>query len=260
MTPFPFSVLVVEDERWVRVVLREVLKETGLPFQIVQECTNGLEALDWLQVNHADIVLADVKMPVMDGVSFIEQLSWTKNSPPVIFISGYDDFQAARKALRCGVIDYLMKPVEAEELGKTLSRWMLEQEQKRDLDQASDAVVSRGQGQGDVIERVLELIRERPGHVSLAEIAAQVHMNASYLSQYFKQHTGQNFTDYVAILRMEEAKMLVSRTTLRISEIAVRLGYSDIAYFSSTFKKGTGKSPLDYRRLSLLISSPKERN
>ncbi|MCM3630447.1 response regulator [Paenibacillus glycanilyticus] len=247
MTQSPYSVLVVEDERWVRVVLREVLRETGLPFQIVQECTNGLEALDWLQGHTADIVLADVKMPVMDGVSFIERLAGLKDSPSVVFISGYDDFQAARKALRCGVIDYLMKPVEAEELAGTLGKWMKEQERKREATQ-SPAAPSSEEGQSEIMERVLRLIHERPGHVSLNGIAAQVHMNASYLSQYFKQHTGRNFTDYVAGLRLEEAKMLVARTSLRISEIAERLGYSDIAYFSNTFKKTTGKSPLDFRR------------
>ncbi|NIK70827.1 response regulator [Paenibacillus sp. BK720] len=247
MNQSPYSVLVVEDERWVRVVLREVLRETGLPFRIVQECTHGLEALDWLQSHTADIVLADVKMPVMDGVSFIERLAGLKESPSVVFISGYDDFQAARKALRCGVIDYLMKPVAAEELSLALGKWMKDREKKREIAQASSSAGAE-EGHSEIMEQVLRLIHERPGHVSLAGLAAQVHMNASYLSQYFKQHTGRNFTDYVAGLRLEEAKMLIARTSLRISEIAERLGYSDIAYFSSTFKKTTGKSPLDFRR------------
>ncbi|MGO4108281.1 response regulator transcription factor [Paenibacillus sp. YAF4_2] len=254
MTQSPYKVLVVEDERWVRVVLREVLRETELPFQIVQECTNGLEALDWLQGHTVDMVLADVKMPVMDGVSFIERLADLKNRPPVVFISGYDDFHAARKALRCGVIDYLMKPVEVEEMAKTLGKWMEEQERKQEASQGSSAL-GMEEGQSEIMERVLQQIHERPGHVSLAELAAQVHMNASYLSQYFKQHTGRNFTDYVAGLRMEEAKMLVARTSLRISEIAERLGYSDIAYFSSTFKRTTGKSPLDFRKQEQLQRS-----
>lgn len=249
----PYSVLVVEDERWVRVVLREVLRETGLPFQIVHECTHGLEALDWLQSHTADIVLADVKMPVMDGVSFIEQLEGLKERPSVVFISGYDDFQAALKALRCGVIDYLMKPVEAEELSLALRKWMKEQERKRDA--AQPLASGNEEGHSEIMEQVLRLIHERPGHVSLAEIAAKVHMNASYLSQYFKQHTGRNFTEYVAGLRLEEAKMLVARTSLRISEIAERLGYSDIAYFSSTFKRTTGKSPLDFRRQEQALRS-----
>lgn len=249
-----YKVLLVEDERWVRLVLREVLKETGLPFHIVQECGNGLEALDWLKGNEVQLVLADVKMPVMDGVSFAEQVSRLPNKPAVLFISGHDDFHAARQALRWGVVDYLLKPVEADELSAVLLRWMAGQQcgSERGNEAQVEAVQAADSGKPELIGRVLQLIHAGLGQgVSLTEIAAKVHMNPSYLSQYFKQHTGTNFIDYVVTQRMEEAKRLVGCTSLRVSEIAERLGYGDTAYFSNAFKKAAGCSPLDYRKRKL---------
>ncbi|MFX3631945.1 MAG: response regulator [Candidatus Pristimantibacillus sp.] len=241
-----YKVLLVEDERWVRVVLREVLQQTGLPFHIVKECTNGLEAFDWLRNNEADLVMADVRMPVMDGLSFVEQIATLVNRPPVIFISGHDDFQTARKAMRCGVIDYLLKPVEIEEMTECLSKWM---DDNRKRAQVAEITGTEDTHHKSTIEQVIQIIREsQPCEVSLTEVAAKVHLNACYLSQYFKQQTGSKFVDYVVSVRMEEAKMLVVRTSLRISEIAERLGYNDIAYFSNTFKKSTGKTPLEFRK------------
>lgn len=241
-----YKVLLVEDERWVRAVLREVLSQTGLPFEIVKECTNGLEALDWLKGNEVDIIFADFKMPVMDGISFAEELGKLNNNTPMIFISGHDDFQVARKAMRCGVIDYLLKPVEVEDMQISLQKWMDSKVKRVELE---ESYVPSGKSSQSTIEQVIQIIRESPpSDISLTEVAARVHMNPSYLSQYFKQQTGSRFVDYVVAIRMEEAKMLVSRTSMRISEIAERLGYSDIAYFSNTFKKLTGRTPLEFRK------------
>lgn len=245
-----YKVLLVEDERWVRVVLRKVLSETGLPFEIVKECTNGLEALDWLKGNEADLIFADFKMPVMDGIKFAEQLCHIDKKPPIIFISGHDEFQVVRSAMRCGVIDYLLKPVEIEDLQACLQKW-IDSNNKQTVPE--ECFIPSGKDSLSTIEQVIKIIREsQPCDVSLTEVASRVHMNPSYLSQYFKQQTGSRFVDYVVGIRMEEAKMLVVRTSLRISEIAERLGYSDIAYFSNTFKKLTGKTPLEFRKTQVV--------
>lgn len=244
-----YKVLLVEDERWVRAVLREVLTQTGLPFEIVSECTNGLEALDWLKGNDVDLIFADFKMPVMDGIAFAEQLCIVGGKPPIIFISGHDDFQVARKAMRCGVIDYLLKPVEVEDLQTCLQKWLDDNVKRAD---SEESYVLSGKSSLSTIEQVIQIIRESPpSDISLTEVAARVHMNPSYLSQYFKQQTGSRFVDYVVGIRMEEAKLLVGRTSMRISEIAERLGYSDIAYFSNTFKKLIGKTPLEFRKAQI---------
>jgi YesN/AraC family two-component response regulator len=99
------------------------------------------------------------------------------------------------------------------------------------------------------IEQVQQFISSNLSKdISLTDAAALVHLNPSYLSQLFKQQTGGKFVDYVIEMRMEEAKKLLLKTSLRVSEIAERLGYGDISYFSSTFKKLIGCTPLEYRK------------
>lgn len=240
-----YKVILVDDERWVRVVLRKAVEQTKLPFEIVQECANGLEAIDALQKLRADLVISDVKMPIMDGIALAEQM--TQMSANLILVSGYDDFQLAQKAIRFGVKDYLLKPVEMEAMADCLGRWMQDRVTKTARRLADSPLIETDEM--SAIEQVQQFIGSNLSRdISLTDAAALVHLNPSYLSQLFKQQTGGKFVDYVIEMRMEEAKKLLIKTSLRVSEIAERLGYGDISYFSSTFKKLIGCSPLEYRK------------
>ena len=114
------TILIVDDERWVRSALKWTVEQTGLPVKVVGQCANGLAALDWLKDNQADLVLADITMPVMNGLIFLEQLRLGGNEQDVIFITVNEDFCCVQQALRAGAIDYLLKPVEEEQLSACL--------------------------------------------------------------------------------------------------------------------------------------------
>ncbi|MBA2938265.1 helix-turn-helix domain-containing protein [Paenibacillus sp. CGMCC 1.16610] len=249
-----YKIILVDDEKWVRVVLRKAVEQTKLPVTIVQECANGLEALDAVQKHAADLVISDVKMPIMDGIGLAEQMAaMTAN---LVLVSGYDDFQFAQKAIRYGVKDYLLKPVEMEAMADCLGRWI---QGKAMLKEASGGTESSLEtAEMSVIEQVQQFVAANLAkEITLTDAAALVHLNPSYLSQLFKQQTGGKFVDYVILMRMEEAKRLLIKTALRVSEIAERLGYGDIAYFSNTFKKLTGSSPLEYRKSGGKLQEPK---
>lgn len=87
--------------------------------------------------------------------------------------------------------------------------------------------------------------------ITLKDTAECVHMNPSYLSQLFKQQLNKKFVDYITELRIEESKRLLLNTSLRMSEIAERVGYSDLAYFSNNFKRITGCSPSEFRKSAI---------
>ncbi|WP_438445225.1 response regulator transcription factor [Gorillibacterium sp. sgz5001074] len=244
------DILMVDDERWVRTSLKKVIERSGLPFRVVQECSNGLEALDWLENHTVDVVMTDVKMPVMDGITMVRQLKERNLSPELVMVSGYDDFQFVQFALRAQVVDYLLKPVEVEDMGRCLAS--ISERLAKAQAQALAAVPAEEPeetGPESPIQTAIRHIRSvLPGEVTLQDVAAKVHLNPSYLSQLFKQQMGINFVDYVLEQRMDKAKQLLSQTTLRISEIAERVGYSDIAYFSSTYKRVTGQTPSEFRK------------
>ncbi|TVY07964.1 response regulator transcription factor [Paenibacillus cremeus] len=239
-----YNILLVEDERWVRTAVKRTIERTELPFQVAGECQNGLEALDWLRDRDVDLVLADIRMPVMDGLTFLSQLRERECMVSVVLVSGHDDFKYIQQGLRLGVFDYLLKPVEVEEMKGCLVKWMENVgSQKPAKPEVKDAQ------ELSPVELVLELIAERlPGEITLTDAAAAVHLNPSYLSQLFKQRMNQTFVDYVLHARMNEAERLLTHTSLRVSEIADRLGYADVAYFSNTFKRLKHYTPSEYRK------------
>jgi YesN/AraC family two-component response regulator len=244
-----YRIMLVDDEKWVRTALRHTILHTGLKFEIVCECSNGLEALDYLKVNPVDLVMSDIKMAVMDGLTLVSQLLLQIKQCDIIVISGYDNFTYVQHALRSGVVDYLLKPVDVDEMKICLQKW---EKQYLDKMHTIEDVVNTtcvSPNELSAVEQVLHYVKSKlPGEVTLTEAAATVYLNPSYLSQLFKQRMKMNFVEYVMKVRMDEAKRLLACTSLRISEIAARLGYTDVAYFSSTFKKINELTPSEYRK------------
>lgn len=248
------SILIVDDEKWVRKVLQHTVAKTGLPFEVVHECSNGLEALDYLSEHRVDLVVSDVRMAVMDGLSLISQLAHHNPPQEVIMISGYDDFSYIQQALRSGVFDYLLKPVETEEMKACLDKWVHRRKQGETSAMEKHAAEQK---EKSPVEHVKDYVKDNlSNEITLTEAAAKVFLNPSYLSQLFKQQTNMNFVDYVLEERMGEAKRLLATTSLRIAEIAGRLGYCDVAYFSAVFKKTTGFTPSEYRKSQGKLQHP----
>jgi YesN/AraC family two-component response regulator len=241
------KILLVDDERWVRTALKWTINKLNLPLKVVQECENGLEALDWIRQNEVDLVLTDIRMPIMDGLSFVKELSKLNGEQDVVVISVHDEFQFVQHALRSGVTDYLLKPIEEDDLRECLEKWLnrcKDEEAKKNVVQHVDEKIP-----SSTIEQVLNYIKKTPlSEVTLHDAAENVHVNSSYLSQLFKQQLNKKFVDYLTEQRIEEGKRLLLHTTLRMSEIAERVGYSDLAYFSNNFKKITGSTPSEFRK------------
>ena len=244
------NILLVDDERWVRTALKWTINKLQLPLQVVHECENGLEALDWIKQNEVDLVLTDIRMPIMDGLSLVKELSQLKKKQDVIVISVHDEFQFVQQAIRTGVTDYLLKPVEETELKECLEKWLnmkSKEVTKRNTEKKEDENLP-----SSTIEKVLQYLEKTPlDQITLKDAAEYVHMNPSYLSQLFKQQLNKKFVDYITEQRIEESKRLLLNTSLRMSEIAERVGYSDLAYFSNNFKRITGFSPSEFRKSAI---------
>lgn len=113
-------VLIVEDEPIIRQGIINKVDWAGLGAVLVGEAGNGAEGLEVLKNQAVDLVLVDIRMPIMDGPAFIRQASARYPDLQMIVISGFNDFEYARQAIRYGVKEYLLKPVDAEELNSRL--------------------------------------------------------------------------------------------------------------------------------------------
>lgn len=114
----------------------------------------------------------------------------------------------------------------------------------------SDSIsrLSIPEGDSQVGEACRILLNNPDGSVDLEEIAGQVYTNQKYLSALMKRETGKSAVRYVTVVKMERARKLLVDSDLRIGEIADKLGFEDIDYFSKVFRKTTGISPREYRR------------
>ncbi|MDG0814387.1 response regulator [Cohnella rhizosphaerae] len=117
-----YRVLIVDDEPEIRQGLRLKIDGDKLGLELAGEASNGVEALERLEEEAYDIVITDMNMPVMDGVSFLEACRERHPDVRLVVITGYEDFQYARAALRHQASDYLLKPVAADELADVLAK------------------------------------------------------------------------------------------------------------------------------------------
>ena len=131
------TILIVDDEKLERNGIKFLLKREQEEFNIL-EAGNGKDALGVLATHHVDILFSDVKMPYMNGLELARQVKEMYPDMELVIFSGYNDFSYAREALRYGVVDYVLKPVDPDEFKKTLDRVRknicvrMEEKQKQD--------------------------------------------------------------------------------------------------------------------------------
>ena len=116
------KIAIVDDEELIRRGISYLLEEAKRSYQVVGMFENGQKALDFLMNYDVDVIITDIRMPVMDGLSFLQKLQQLGKKYQVIILSGYDDFAYAQQAIRFGVKEYLLKPINKDELYRAIDR------------------------------------------------------------------------------------------------------------------------------------------
>ena len=228
------KIAIVDDEELIRRGVSCLLEEAKRNYQVVGLFDNGQKALDFLMNYDVDVIITDIRMPVMDGLSFIQKLQQMGKEYQVIILSGYDDFAYAQQAIRYGVKEYLLKPINKDELYQAIDR-----------NAAIKADIKEHSAIAEVKE-ILEQEFDRP--LDLNYLASRVYLTPKYLSKLFRTETGITIVRYLLSLRMEKAKKLLTENKeLKSYEVAERIGYSDPVAFNKIFKKLVGVTPREYR-------------
>lgn len=117
-----YRVLIAEDSKPILRNIQSLLTSLELPLELAAKAANGEEALELLAQQHFDLLLTDIRMPKMDGLTLIEQAKQLHPRLLAVLISGYNDFEYTRKAINLQVFDYLLKPVERKQLAEVMGR------------------------------------------------------------------------------------------------------------------------------------------
>lgn len=116
------TLLIVEDEKMIRQGIKTMVQRSGVPVDIILECSNGEMALDILKNQAVDVMFTDIRMPKMDGIELVRAMQKLPSKPLTVAISGYDEFSYAVEMLRSGVREYILKPVERDQIKKILEK------------------------------------------------------------------------------------------------------------------------------------------
>lgn len=247
--------IIIDDEDMVReaILLLGHWSEHGI--DPVLEADNACQAIQMIETENPDIIITDMKMPIMDGKELLVALDEKKINCKVIVVSGFSDYNFTRQAIRSNVIDYILKPVDEQELNEALSRAVSKIDEER---QPRFPVEMQGEEpQSDLIFKIEKYIRENfCKDIRLNDLAAMFYVSKEHISRSFKKQYKINLFDYITSLRIEKAKMLLCTTKLAVEEIAAMTGFSNGNYFSKTFRKLTGCSPREFKNQATENISP----
>jgi len=127
-----YTAIIAEDSKPILRNIKALLQSTGLPIEVVATALNGEEALESIRRRPVDILLTDIRMPKLDGLTLIERAKALHPELKVVLISGYNDFEYTRKALNLQVFDYLLKPVERHQLAEVMERMIAALGERKD--------------------------------------------------------------------------------------------------------------------------------
>lgn len=258
--------LIADDEKLEREALAELVQRRFEREVVLEVAENGRKAADTAVLWGADLILMDIEMPGMSGLDAACAVLAQRPSCRVIFVTAYSLFQYAHEAVHLGACDYLLKPVDPDELEASVRRAMRQIETERKLEELAAA---RPQPEQTETEEEAEDAPEESENSQTALVMAHVrrylednymfdlsldsvgeilHISPAYLSAQFKKYQKMNFLDCLTELRINAAKELLADPFRSSAEVASMVGYEDASYFARAFKKRTGMTPTQYRR------------
>lgn len=248
------KLLIADDEFEIRNGLSEYVPWADMGFEVIGRLGNGLDVLDFVSKHPVDVLLCDIRMPIMSGMDVARELAGQKSPVKIVLLSGYKEFEYAQQALEFGVRSYLLKPPKYSEIcglfGRIKEELLANPHHPSPSQSASETAAKEDSGvSAQAVLKVKEYLHEHYKEATLEKAAQIVYMNPYYLSKYFKSKTGENFSDYLTRIRMNTAAELLKDIKYKTYEVSEMVGYSSAKNFTRTFRKYFGQSPKEFRNM-----------
>jgi two-component system response regulator YesN len=229
---------------------------------VVGEAMNGVEGIEKIKELEPDIVILDINMPLKDGISMLEDSKEYIYS--AIIVSGYDNFDYAKRAIKLGVNEYLLKPIDHNELYESIKnakesvtlkkqyQYLKSKVPKPDEMKVLDLKMlhescHNSKNVAYMIDYIKEHYHEK---ISIQDLVYKLDRSVAHLNQKFKKQTGYTFNEFLNRYRIQAAIDRLKIGEDKISAIAVDVGFNDYRYFINVFKKYTKSLPSEFIELS----------
>ena len=249
-------ILVVDDDQ---EIVDYIMGELGDRYKF-DYSSNGKDALKTLLTNKYDLVISDIKMPEMDGVTLLKRI---KDNPqisqiPVILLTSKSEVEYKLEGLKSGADAFIAKPFNMEELQIQIDNLLSNIRRLRGkfsgaLQQEDRVENIEVKGNDDALmERIMKSVNEHLSEVgfNVDALAEDVGISRAQLHRKMKEITGISSGKFLRNLRMEQAARLLREGRINVSQVADSVGYNDQAHFSTAFKSHFGMSPTEYAEKS----------
>ena len=239
------KILIADDEEYVRFELKELLLEINSDLELT-EVVNGTEFLYKINGNIFDAAFVDIKMPGLSGLEAIEKIIFKNLQTEWIILTGYSNFDYAKKAITLGVTEYLLKPASKKDLQNVLNK-IEKNLARKSVKLVIDGSVGGGEETIHLVRSAERIVRERfSEQIGVAQIADELGVTPNYLSSIFKKYTNITFTKYITDIRMTKALEILKQTGKSVKDTTELLGYSSSRHFARLFREYYSISPSEY--------------
>jgi signal transduction histidine kinase/DNA-binding response OmpR family regulator len=246
---FPI-ILIVEDNFDMRFFLKNNLE----PFYMIELATDGEEG--WIKANNSipDLIITDLMMPKLDGLSLCLKLKNDHRTShiPVIILTARASVENRIEGLQTGADEYLEKPFKIEELRIRIENLIIQRQKLKEKYTKMFGIYAENIEVSNIdecfLKKAIQQIEQNMEKIewSVEEFRNSMNMSRSQLFRKIKALTGMSVTDYILSIRLNHAAYMLENNVGNITEIAFKSGFNDSSYFAKCFKKKYGVSPRSY--------------
>lgn len=244
-------ILIAEDNK----DLLEFLSHSLGEYYKITKAKDGEEAWKLIQKEPLDLIVSDLLMPNMDGLELCRKLKSTFETShiPIILLTSLSQKTKQLEGLALGADDYITKPFDINLLQQRIksiikNREIIREKAFKLINQTQqDEPVYANELNDQFVKKALELVQQNITNSEFGkdEFASNMHVSPSLLYQKLKLLTGQSPIDFIRTIRFNHAMELLQTHKYSIAEVSEMCGFSSASYFSKTFKKHFGKSPVE---------------
>jgi len=243
-------VLVVEDNPDLRVFLRDCLKEN---YRVI-EAANGAKGLEMARKQMPDLIISDIMMPVMDGMEMCKRLKseLITSHIPIILLTAKISEETKLMGLQIGIDDYITKPFNLEELLLKIrnianQRELLQKRFQKKIEVSPDQITITSLDE-KLLEKAIKIVEDNMSNseLSVEEMSRLLGMSRVQLYKKLLSITGKTPIEFIRIIRLKRAALLLEKSQMSVSEIAYEVGFNTPRYFSRYFKEEYNMTPSAY--------------